>query len=48
MVRDVRWVVNQMQEEGRVEMDEIPHWLDDLCYGCEASMWDFFNKREGG
>ena len=46
MVRDVRWVVNQMQEEGRVDLDEIPHWLDDLCNGCEASMWDFFNKRK--
>lgn len=45
MLRDVRWVVNEMQEDGVVNIDEIPEWLDDSCVGV-ASMWEYFRKRQ--
>lgn len=45
MLRDVRWVVNEMQEDGAVNIDEIPEWLDDSCGGV-ASMWEYFRKRQ--
>lgn len=45
MLRDVRWVVNEMQEDGVVNIDEIPEWLDDSCGGV-ASMWEYFRKRQ--
>lgn len=45
MLRDVRWVVNEMQEDGVVNIDEIPEWLDDSCGGV-SSMWEYFRKRQ--
>ena len=45
LLRDVRRVVNEMQEDGRVDLDEIPKWLDEIRGGGGVAMWPYFRKR---
>lgn len=45
MIRDVRWIINEMQHDGHVDLDDIPRWMDDMSGGI-VSMWDYFRKRK--